>query len=70
MEDEEGLSIYLDDDKDDIRNTFGVAAETEDYMRTAIVYTHEVDYFIDIGCNVGVLVDFLDCRLRLVIDKL
>jgi len=51
------------------RDVVLVAAETEDYRRIAIVHTREDDHFMEIGCDFGVLVDSVDCRSRVGIDK-
>ena len=47
----------MDDNDDGLGTASGVAADTEDYRRIAIVHTREVDCFMEIGYNFGVLVD-------------
>ena len=68
-DDEEGPSIYLDDDDDGLGTASGVAAEIEGYRRISIVHTREVNYFMEIGCNFDVIVDSVDCHLRVGSDK-
>jgi hypothetical protein len=46
-----------------------VASETNDYRRTAIVHTREEDHFVEIGCDFGILVDSVDTKSRLGVDK-
>ena len=60
-DDEEVLIIYSDDDDYGLGTASGVAAETENYKRIAIVHTREVNFFIEIGCSFGVLVNSVDC---------
>jgi hypothetical protein len=50
-------------------NLILVASETNDYRRTATVHTRSEDHFIEIGCDFGILVDSVDCKSRLGIDK-
>jgi hypothetical protein len=46
-----------------------VTAETTDYRRTAIVHTTVQDHFIEIGCDFGILVDLVQAKTSLGIDK-
>jgi len=46
-----------------------VASETDDYRRTSIVHTRKEDHFIEIGCDFGILVDSVDSKTRLGVDK-
>ncbi|VEU41425.1 unnamed protein product [Pseudo-nitzschia multistriata] len=46
-----------------------VAAETNDYRRMSIVHTRKEDHFIEIGCDYGILVDSVDAKSTLGIDK-
>jgi len=46
-----------------------VASETNDYRRTATVHTTGEDHFVEIGCDYGILVDSVDAKTRIGIDK-
>lgn len=46
-----------------------VTSETNDYRRTAIVHTRKEDHFLEIGCDFGILVDSVDAKTSLGIDK-
>lgn len=46
-----------------------VTAETSDYRRIATVHTRIEDHFLEIGCDFGILVDSVDAKTRLGIDK-
>jgi hypothetical protein len=46
-----------------------VAAETNDYRRMATVHTTKVDNFVEIGCDFGILVDSVDAKTSLGVDK-
>lgn len=46
-----------------------VTSETNDYRRTAIVHTRIEDHFLEIGCDFGILVDSVDAKTRLGVDK-
>lgn len=46
-----------------------VASETNDYRRTAIVHTREEDHFLEIGCDFGILVDSVDAKTTVGVDK-
>jgi len=46
-----------------------VASETNDYRRMSIVHTRREDHFIEIGCDFGILVDRVDAKSSLGIDK-
>jgi hypothetical protein len=46
-----------------------VASETNDYRRTAIVHTRKDDHFLEIGCDFGILVDSVDAKSQLGVDK-
>ncbi len=46
-----------------------VASETNDYRRTAIVHTRNEDHFLEIGCDFGILVDSVDAKTSLGVDK-
>merc|ERR1712232_195373 len=50
-------------------NLILVASETTDYRKTAVVHTHGKDHFLEIGCDFGVLVDRIEAKSRLGIDK-
>ena len=54
---------------ENVRQLILVTSETKDYRRTAIVQTCEDDNFVEIGCDFGILVDSVDCKSRLGIDK-
>jgi hypothetical protein len=51
------------------RNVVLVTSETTDYRRLAIVHTLDVDHFVEIGCDFGVLVDSVDAASTLGVDK-
>lgn len=46
-----------------------VASETNDYRRMATVHTTKEDHFMEIGCDFGILVDSVDSKTRLGLDK-
>jgi hypothetical protein len=46
-----------------------VCSETKDYHRTSIVHTRQEDNFLEIGCDFGILVDKVDAKTRLGVDK-
>ena len=46
-----------------------VASETTDYRRIATVHTTKEDNFIEIGCDFGILVDSVDAKTTLGVDK-
>jgi hypothetical protein len=46
-----------------------VASETNDYRRIATVHTTKEDNFMEIGCDFGILVDSVDAKTRLGVDK-
>ena len=46
-----------------------VASETNDYRRMATVHTRQEDNFLEIGCDFGILVDTVDAKTRLGVDK-
>lgn len=46
-----------------------VTSETNDYRRTAIVHTREEDHFLEIGCDFGILVDSVDAKTTVGVDK-
>ena len=46
-----------------------IASETNDYRRTSIVHTLPKDDFLEIGCDFGILVDSVDAKTRLGVDK-
>ena len=46
-----------------------VASETSDYRRMAVVHTRQEDNFLEIGCDYGILVDSVDARTQLGVDK-
>jgi hypothetical protein len=46
-----------------------VTSETTDYRRTAIVHTTIQDHFIEIGCDFGILVDLVQAKSALGMDK-
>ena len=46
-----------------------VASETNDYRRMATVHTTKEDNFMEIGCDFGILVDSVDSKTRLGLDK-
>jgi len=50
-------------------HTILVASETNDYRRMSIVHTRKEDHFIEIGCDFGILVDNVDAKSSLGIDK-
>mmetsp|Transcript_6456 Transcript_6456/g.18455 ORF Transcript_6456/g.18455 Transcript_6456/m.18455 type:complete len:241 (-) Transcript_6456:1620-2342(-) len=50
-------------------NLIVVASETNDYRRMSIVHTRQEDHFIEIGCDFGILVDSVDAKSSLGIDK-
>lgn len=55
--------------EDDAKRTILVASETNDYRRMSIVHTRGEDHFIEIGCDFGILVDSVDAKSGLGIDK-
>jgi len=46
-----------------------VTSETNDYRRMATVHTRVEDHFLEIGCDFGILVDSVDSKTRLGVDK-
>jgi hypothetical protein len=50
-------------------NLILVASETSDYRRVSIVQTRPEDHFIEVGCDFGILVDSVDAKSSLGIDK-
>lgn len=46
-----------------------VASETNDYRRMAIVHTCEEDHFLEIGCDFGILVNSVDAKSQIGVDK-
>jgi len=54
---------------EDASNVILVAAETNDYRRTAIIHTRPEDHFIEIGCDFGILVDSVVAASSLGVDK-
>mmetsp|Transcript_23353 Transcript_23353/g.49404 ORF Transcript_23353/g.49404 Transcript_23353/m.49404 type:complete len:241 (-) Transcript_23353:2126-2848(-) len=54
---------------EELNNLIMVAAETNDYRRMSTVHTRKEDHFIEIGCDYGILVDSVDAKSTLGIDK-